>query len=67
LQKIGEYFQAGVHFVWVVYPERRQVYVYESPTQIRVLTTDDILDGGTVLTRFQLRVASLFGPIAPAS
>src|SRR5271156_1954423 len=29
LQKIDEYFQAGVQFVWVVYPERRQVYAYE--------------------------------------
>ena len=49
LQKVREYFQAGVTLVWVVYPEERQVYVYESPTQIRVLTTDDTLDGGTVL------------------
>jgi Uma2 family endonuclease len=67
LQKIGEYFQAGVQLVWVVYPEQRQVYVYESPTQVRILATDDILDGGTVLTGFQLPLASLFDPIAPAS
>ena len=38
-----------MRLVWVVYPEQRQVYIYDSPTQIRVLTTDDTLDGGTVL------------------
>ena len=47
VQKIREYFEAGVILVWVVYPEERQVYVYESPKQIRVLTGDDTLDGGT--------------------
>jgi Uma2 family endonuclease len=67
LQKISEYFQAGVQLVWVVYPEQRQVYVYESPILVRILGTDDTLDGGTVLPGFQLRVDSLFDPIAPAS
>ena len=67
LQKIDEYFQVGVQFVWVVYPELRRVYVYESPKEIRVLADDDTLDGGTVLPGFQLRVDSLFDPVAPAS
>jgi Uma2 family endonuclease len=67
LQEIDEYFQVGVQFVWVVYPELRRVYVYESPKEIRVLANDDTLDGGTVLPGFQLRVDSLFDPIAPAS
>ena len=65
LHKILEYFQAGVRLVWVVYPEERQVYIYDSPTQIRVLTTDDTLDGGTILPGFQLRLDRLFDPIAP--
>jgi Uma2 family endonuclease len=67
LQKTREYFQAGVRLVWVVYPEQRLVYVYDSPTQIRVLTTDDTLDGGTVLPEFQLRLDRFFDPIEPAS
>lgn len=67
LQKIDEFFQAGVQLVWVLYPERRRLYVYQSPTQVRILATDDTLDGGIVLPGFQLRVDSLFDPIAPAS
>jgi Uma2 family endonuclease len=67
LQKIDEYFQVGVQIVWVVYPELRRVYVYESPTLICVLATNGTLDGGTVLLGFQLRVDSLFDSIAPAS
>jgi Uma2 family endonuclease len=65
LQKVLEYFQAGVRLVWVVYPEQRQIYSYESPTQIRVLTVDDTLDGGEVLPGFQLPLNKLFDPIAP--
>jgi Uma2 family endonuclease len=67
LHKVLEYFQAGVRLVWVVYPEECQVYVYDSPTQIRILTRDDTLDGGTVLPGFQLRLDRLFDPIAPPS
>jgi Uma2 family endonuclease len=67
LQKVREYFQAGVTLVWVVYPEERQVYVYESRTQIRVLSVDDTLDGGPVLPGFQLPLNRLFDPIAPQS
>jgi Uma2 family endonuclease len=67
LHKLLEYFQAGVRLVWVVYPEERQVYIYDSPTQVRILTKDDTLDGGTVLPGFQLRLDRLFDPIAPPS
>ena len=67
LQKIHEYLHAGVQLVWVVYPEERQVYVYETPTRVRILAADDTLDGGAVLPGFQLRVDSLFDPITPAN
>jgi Uma2 family endonuclease len=67
LLKIGEYFQAGVQLVWVVYPQQRLVYVYETPTRVRILATDDTLDGGAVLPGFQMRVDSLFDTIAPAN
>jgi Uma2 family endonuclease len=67
LRKIHEYFQAGVTLVWVVYPEERHVYIYGSPTQIRVLTTDDTVDGGTVLPGFQLALDRLVDPVVPAS
>jgi hypothetical protein len=43
------------------------VYIYDSPTQVRILTKDDTLDGGTVLPGFQLRLDRLFDPIVPPS
>jgi Uma2 family endonuclease len=58
--KVREYFQAGVHLVWVVYPTEEQVYVYTSRSDIRVLTREQELDGGGVLPGFRLAVAALF-------
>lgn len=58
--KISEYFLAGVRLVWIIFPKQRLVYVYESPTQIRVLTETGELDGGTVLPGFRLAVPALF-------
>lgn len=60
VHKIQEYFEAGVQLVWVVYPVQRLVYVYESPTRIRVLTQTQELDGGAVLPGFTLPIAALF-------
>ena len=44
LVKVGEYFRHGVREVWVVYPLEEQVYVYRSPTSVRVLTRSDLLE-----------------------
>jgi Uma2 family endonuclease len=65
LKKVLEYFEAGVRLVWVVFPEWRVIHVYESPTQIRVLTEADTLDGGPVLPGFQLPLDRLFDPVVP--
>ena len=66
LEKIGEYFRAGVSLVWVVYPGSRFVHVYESLTRVRGVTAADELDGGTVLPGFRLPVAGLFPEQSPA-
>ena len=44
LIKVGEYFRHGVREVWVVYPLEEQVYLYRSPTSVRVLTRSDLLE-----------------------
>jgi Uma2 family endonuclease len=62
MDKITEYFQAGVQLVWVVFPDNRLIHVYESLTKIRVLTMTDELDGGTVLPGFRLAVSALLPP-----
>jgi Uma2 family endonuclease len=60
MDKIHEFFQAGVQRVWVVYPVHWLVHIYESLNQIRVLTLSDVLDGGPLLPGFQLPLATLF-------
>ncbi len=60
LTKVREYFRAGCKRVWVVYPTEQQIYVYQSPTQARILTSADELDGEDILPGFRLPVASLF-------
>jgi len=65
LEKIIEYFQAGVRLVWVVFPKHRRVYVYEEPGSVRVLSDRDVLEGGQVLPGFSLAVGLLFDPVSP--
>lgn len=67
MEKLTEYFQAGVRLVWVVYPRQRRVYVYDSPTQVRGLTQGDELDGGAVLPGLRLPLANLFPEAAATS
>jgi Uma2 family endonuclease len=60
LDKVEEYFRAGVKCVWLVYPNRELVCVYESATDVRILKSGDKLDGGAILPGFQLPVRTLF-------
>ncbi|HZZ77308.1 MAG TPA: Uma2 family endonuclease [Gemmataceae bacterium] len=59
-QKISEYFKAGVEIVWVVHPSQNKIHVYDSPTQIQVLTISDVLDGRPALPGFRLPLVELF-------
>jgi Uma2 family endonuclease len=60
LEKMEEYFRAGVDLVWVVYPRRQIVVVHHLFTQVQVLTRNDELSGGKVMPGFHLPLASLF-------
>lgn len=61
--KITDYFAAGVHLVWVLYPDSGRVYVYESPTRVHGLEKTDELDGGSVLPNFRLPIQTLFAAV----
>jgi Uma2 family endonuclease len=69
LAKVREYFHYGVQVVWVIAPEERQVYVYDTPTQVRILTVQDELTGGEIVPGFRLPLGHLFqqavAPTAP--
>jgi Uma2 family endonuclease len=66
IAKVSDYFRYGAREVWVVYPLEEQVYVYRSPTSIRVLTRSDRLESPDILPGFQLPLESLFEPESPA-
>jgi Uma2 family endonuclease len=60
LAKMREYYRLGVKQVWIVLPVDREIYVYDSPKDLRILTADDELDGGALLPALHLPVGSLF-------
>jgi Uma2 family endonuclease len=62
--KVREYFEYGVRRVWVILPEERQVYVYESPTQVRILAADETLLGEDLFPGFTLPLPRLFAHAA---
>ncbi len=61
MDKIGEYFRAGVRIVWVVHPIHELIYDYESPTSVKILQRGDTLGGGMVLPGFAVPLDELFG------
>ena len=60
IEKIKEYFEAGVERVWVIYSEFAEIYDYDSPTSVQIVTRHQTLDGGKLLPGFQLPLAELF-------
>ncbi len=50
-EKVAEWLGAGSSMVVVVNPRTRQVLVHTSPTEVKVLETDDTLGGGVVVPR----------------
>jgi len=67
LGKVAEYFHVGVECVWVIFTSQEQVYIYESPTQVRILSRADELRGEPVLPHFRLPLAALFDEVEAAA
>jgi Uma2 family endonuclease len=59
-RKIQEYFGYGVRQVWVVNPFDRTAAIHTSPSEVKVLSTEDELDGGEILPGFTIPIAPLF-------
>jgi Uma2 family endonuclease len=64
ISRVPEYFRAGVRLVWLVFPPTAQVFVFETPTQVRVVQRDQQLDGGIVLPSFRVALAEVFPAVA---
>jgi Uma2 family endonuclease len=65
--KVDDYFRCGVRLVWVVLPLFERVYVYASPVAVRVLTGDDQLDGGDVLSGIRIPLSAMFRRAKPTA
>jgi len=59
--KAEYYVQHGCAMVWLIYPEKRIVEVYQPGTDIDLLVAGDTLSGGEVLPEFTLAVEVVFG------
>jgi Uma2 family endonuclease len=59
-RKVKQYLAAACHTVWVIHPERREVYVYRSDGTDSELGVDDSLEAPDLLPGFSLKVAELF-------
>ena len=64
-RKLHEYFSAGCRLAWYVPWGQRVVRVYTSPTAVRILHEDDVLDGGAVLPGFSLAIRDWFDRAGP--
>ncbi|MCC7424649.1 MAG: Uma2 family endonuclease [Planctomycetaceae bacterium] len=60
IEKLHDYFAAGVRLVWIVYPTVSEVYVYSSPTSVQILTRDDTTDLSLVLPGLKFPLSQLF-------
>jgi Uma2 family endonuclease len=60
MRKVKQYFAAGCHTVWIVYPERREINVLEASGADRLLTASDTIDAPDLLPGFSVPVAELF-------
>ena len=58
--RIAHFFKTGVQLVWVVHPQSKQVCVYRSTKDCKILEIGDVLDGGKVLPGYSLPLAELF-------
>ncbi len=60
-RKMKQYFAAGSRAVWLVYPELREVEIWESASgPVRVVGDGDTLESRDLLPGFSLSVSSLF-------
>jgi Uma2 family endonuclease len=59
-EKVGDYMAAGTREVWIISPRRRTVTVRRPDAAPVVLTESDVLDAGSVVPGFRIRVAEIF-------
>lgn len=59
-EKVKAWLDSGTTVVWVVNPAWRNVTVYRSPTDVKILTENDELTGEDAVGGFRCRVGDIF-------
>jgi hypothetical protein len=49
-----------VRKIWVIYPSTNKIYVYDSPTRVRILQPGDELEGEGIIPGFHVALPALF-------
>ena len=60
MRKVKQYFTAGCHTVWIVYPDAREIHVLEAPGSDRILRDDDVMEAPELLPGFSVPIAEFF-------
>jgi Uma2 family endonuclease len=60
MRKVKQYLAAGCHTVWIVYPERREVHVFEGSGVDRLLHIGDTIEAPELLPGFSVPLAQFF-------
>ena len=63
MRKVKQYFAAGCHTVWIVYPDQREVQILEAGGIDRLLRMGDTIEAPELLPGFSAPVAAIFGEI----
>jgi len=60
MRKVKQYFAAGCHTVWIVYPERREVQLLDVHGTDRLLRMGDSVEAPELLPGFSAPIAEFF-------
>jgi Uma2 family endonuclease len=60
MRKVKQYFAAGTHTVWIVYPDEQEVNVLEATGADRWLKGDDTIEAPELLPGFSVPVSQFF-------
>jgi Uma2 family endonuclease len=60
MRKVKQYFAAGCHTVWIVYPDTREIHVLEASGSDRILRDTDLMEAPELLPGFSVPLAEFF-------
>ncbi len=58
--KIQDYFDAGVQVVWYISPRKKLIYVYTSPSDVKIYKGEQICHARPALPDFEFKTEDLF-------